>query len=121
MISTAFSENQAVIEVIKTYLLILPLTYSAHAVVILVMVSLNVLGRPRTALWTTIIRLLLLYIPLAYAGSLFWGVKGLFIGAGVGNVIAGLVAFRIIKAVCREQGLDQAYAESLVSAQGNKT
>ena len=119
-ISTAFSENPEVIGVIKTYLLILPLTYSAHAVVILVMVSLNVLGRPRTALLTTIIRLLLLYIPLAYAGSLFWGVKGLFIGAGVGNLIAGLVAFRIIKGVCREQGLDKAYAESLESAQADK-
>ncbi|NKB36860.1 MAG: MATE family efflux transporter [Gammaproteobacteria bacterium] len=107
-ISTGFSDNADVIYVIKTYLAILPLSYSAHAVVILVMVSLNVLGRPRTALLATIIRLLLLYLPLAYLGSLFWGITGLFVGAAIGNFIAGLVAFKIIKNVCREQGLDSA-------------
>lgn len=108
VISSGFSENPDVIHVITVYLAVLPLSYSAHAVVILVMVSLNVLGRPRTALMAAIIRLLLLYLPLAYLGSLFWGINGLFIGAAIGNVIAGLVAFKIIKNVCRQQGLDTA-------------
>ncbi len=107
-ISTSFSDNADVIYVITTYLAVLPLSYSAHAVVILVMVSLNVLGRPRTALLAAIIRLLLLYLPLAYLGSLFWGITGLFVGAAIGNVIAGMVAFKIIKNVCREQGLESA-------------
>jgi Na+-driven multidrug efflux pump len=106
LITSGFSDNPTVINVLKTYLLILPLTYSAHGVVILVMVSLNVLKRPRTALKITIIRLLALYLPLAYIGSLFWGITGLFVGAACGNVIAGLIAFRIIKRVCFEQGLD---------------
>ncbi len=106
-ITTGFSDNQTVIEVIKTYLLIVPLTYSAHGAVILIMVSLNVLKRPRTALLITIIRLAALYLPLAYVGSHFWGITGLFTGAACGNVIAGLVAFRIIKQVCFEQGLDR--------------
>jgi putative MATE family efflux protein len=106
-ITSGFSDNPTVINVLNTYLLILPLSYSAHGVVILVMVSLNVLKRPRTALKITMIRLLALYIPLAYLGSLLWGITGLFIGAACGNVIAGLIAFRIIKNVCREQGLDK--------------
>ena len=105
-ITSGFSDNPTVIHVLKTYLLILPLTYSAHGVVILVMVSLNVLKRPQTALKITMIRLLGLYLPLAYLGSLFWGITGLFIGAACGNVIAGLIAFRILKKVCFEQGLD---------------
>jgi len=104
-ITNSFSDDQNVVNVIKTYLFILPLTYSAHAVVILVMVSLNVLRRPRTALLISIIRLMILYIPLAYLGSHFWGMTGLFVGAACGNVIAGLVAFRIVKRVCHEQGL----------------
>ena len=107
IITTAFSDNPVVIEVIKTYLLILPVTYSAHAVVILVMVSLNVLGRPRTALFISFIRLMMLYIPLAFIGAHFWGVSGLFIGAACGNIMAGLIAFRIIKRVCFEQGLEK--------------
>ena len=107
LITSGFSDNPQVINVIKTYLIIMPLSYSAHAVVILVMVSLNVLKRPRTALLITIIRLLALYLPLAYLGSLFWGITGLFAGAACGNVIAGVVAFRIVKKVCFDQGLDK--------------
>jgi putative MATE family efflux protein len=106
LITSGFSDNPTVINVIKIYLLILPLTYSAHGVVILSMVSLNVLKRPRTALKITMIRLLALYLPLAYLGSILWGIIGLFIGAACGNVIAGIIAFRIVNKVCHEQGLD---------------
>lgn len=105
-ITGSFSSNIRVIEVIDSYLYIMPLTYSAHAAVILIMVSLNVLKRPRTALLITVIRLAFLYLPLAYLGSLFLGTTGLFLGAACGNVLAGLMAFRIIKQVCTEQGLD---------------
>lgn len=117
-ITTVFSDNPTVISVLRSYLLIVPLTYSAHGVVILAMVSLNVLRRPRTALLITIIRLMILYIPLAYLGSLMWGITGLFIGAACGNVIAGIIAFRIIKRVCSEQGLDSADTNQLQTQQG---
>lgn len=104
-IASGFSDDPEVREVIRTFLLILPVTYGAHGVVILVMVSLNVLRRPRTALLITVIRLAVLYLPLAYLGSKFWGVPGLFIGAALGNIVAGLVAFRIVRGICDDQGL----------------
>lgn len=112
-IATSFSDNKEVIDVIKTFLLILPVTYGAHGVVILIMVSLNVLQRPRTALFITIIRLAILYLPLAYIGAEIWGVTGLFCGAACGNIIAGFVAFRIIKQVCKEQGVS---ADAMLNA-----
>ncbi len=104
-IAGAFSDNPEVTSVIRTFLLILPLTYGAHGVVILVMVSLNVLRRPRTALLTTVVRLLCLYLPLAYLGSVLWGVTGIFVGAAIGNIVAGVIAYGIIKRVLREQGI----------------
>lgn len=107
LITRTFSDNPQVIEVIENYLWIMPLSYSAHAIVVLTMVSLNVLKRPRTALKLTFTRLMLLYVPLAYLGSLIWGVIGLFIGAACGNFIAGFIAYRTMRNVCREQGLDQ--------------
>ncbi len=104
-VAATFSENPAVTGIIRTYLLILPLTYGAHGVVVLVMVSLNMLRRPKTALLLTITRLMLLYIPLAFIGSRLWGVTGMFIGAGCGNVMAGFIAYGLIRKICREQGL----------------
>ena len=99
-IAPAFSSDARVMQVINTFIYILPLTYGAHAVVVLVMVSLNVLRRPRLALFLIIIRLIALYLPLAYIGSLYWGITGLFAGAAAGNVIAGVIAYRVIKKVC---------------------
>ena len=102
-IAPAFSSDAEVVRVINTFIYILPLTYGAHAVVILVMVSLNVLKRPRLGLLLIIIRLIALYLPLAYIGSLYWGVTGLFWGAAAGNVIAGIVAYRVIRKVCASE------------------
>ena len=99
-IAPAFSSDTEVIRVINTFICILPLTYGAHAVVILVMVSLNVMRRPRLGLLLIIIRLIALYLPLAYIGGRLWGITGMFAGAAVGNVIAGIIAYRVIRKIC---------------------
>ena len=104
-IAATFSSDERVMEVIRTFLLILPLTYGAHGVVILVMVSLNVLQRPKLALLTTLVRLLLLYVPLAFIGFSVADVTGMFIGAALANVIAARVAFKFIQGVLVQQGV----------------
>jgi putative MATE family efflux protein len=105
-IATTFSSNAEVIQVIRTYLWILPLTYGAHGVVVLCMVSLNVLRRPRMALLLTFTRLMILYVPLAYIGSRFWGLQGLFAGAAMGNILACIFAWTMIRKVSAEAGLN---------------
>lgn len=104
-IANLFSSNSEVIIVIKTYLWILPLTYGAHGVVVLCMVSLNVLRRPRIALLLTFTRLMVFYIPLAFVGSLLMGLQGLFIGAALGNILACAFAWVMIRKVTGEEGL----------------
>ena len=111
-IANVFSDNAEVIVVIKTFLLILPLSYGAHGVVILCMVSLNVLHRPRAALLVSVIRLLCLYLPLAYGFSLVFGLEGLFAGAALGNIIAAFISYRIIMRVCEEQGLSRTVTQT---------
>ena len=101
-IANTFSSNNDVIRVIRIYLWILPLTYGAHGVVVLCMVSLNVLRRPRTALLLTFARLMVLYVPLAFAGSKLGGLAGLFIGAAMGNILACIFAWFMIRRVCQE-------------------
>ncbi len=102
-IGSAFSNNPEVIDIISNYLWIVPASYGAHAVTILVMVSLNAIKRPKAALLTAIIRLLLLNIPLAYIGGQLYGVSGLFYGFAIGNVLSAIVAWRVIKTAWAEQ------------------
>ncbi|MGA0936064.1 MAG: MATE family efflux transporter [Pseudohongiellaceae bacterium] len=104
-IAATFSANPEVTTVIKTYLLILPLTYGAHGVVVLCMVALNVMRKPRIALLLTFTRLMVLYIPLAWVGAQLGGLKGLFMGAALGNVLACGFAWTMIQRVCQELGL----------------
>jgi putative MATE family efflux protein len=103
VIASAFSEDPEVLRIIRIFLLVIPLSYGAQGIVVLCMVSLNVLKRPRTALLIAVIRLAVLYLPLAWLGAHFGGIAGLFVGAACGNVLAGVVAYRMIRQVCREQ------------------
>jgi putative MATE family efflux protein len=102
-IGPVFNDNQAVISVVTVYLWVVPISYGAQAVVILVMVTLNVLKRPQTALLITVSRLLLISLPLAYLGGQYGGTVGLFWGFTVGNVIAGIIAWRLIQKVWRDE------------------
>lgn len=103
LIAATFSSDERVMEVIRTFLLILPVTYGAHGVVILVMVSLNVLQRPKLALLTSLIRLLVLYVPMAFIGFMVADVTGMFIGAALANIIAAGVAYKFIRGVLAQQ------------------
>ncbi|MBQ0721346.1 MAG: MATE family efflux transporter [Gammaproteobacteria bacterium] len=102
-IGSMFSTNPEVIAIISNYLWIIPASYGAHAVTILVMVSLNAIKQPKTALLTALIRLLLLNIPIAFIGGQLYGINGLFYGFALGNVLSAIVAWRIINRAWAEQ------------------
>ncbi len=46
------------------------------------------------ALFLSVIRLFIFYIPFAYLGNELAGLKGLLIGAAIGNVFTGIVAYK---------------------------
>lgn len=98
-----FSEVELAAAVIDDYLLWVPLSYGGHAVVILVMVSLNAMNQPRIALAVTTLRLALINLPLAYVGAQFYGVLGLFVGYALGNIFSGILAFVIMRRVWRTE------------------
>lgn len=93
-IANLFSNEQTVIDTITLFLWIVPLSYGLSGVVVLTNVAMNVLGKPRLALYINILRLILFYLPLAYLGAQWFGLKGLFIGIAMGNCCAYLMAQR---------------------------
>ena len=104
LIAEQFSEVPQVQQTIIYYLWIVPLSYGLSGVVVLVNVSMNVLGKPRLALYINSLKLVLFYLPLAYSGSQLYGIKGLFIGIALGNVCIFLVANWLLKRTL--QGID---------------
>ena len=97
VIGHIFAKEQNVIDVIKLFIYILPLGYGLQGIIILTNSSLNALHKPMHALILSIVRLFVFYLPFAYVGSLIGDLKGLFIGALIGNLCTAMVSYNWFK------------------------
>jgi putative MATE family efflux protein len=95
-IALIFTRDAGVQEIIVLVLRILPLSYAFQGMVVLSASSFNALHAPRNALITSLLRFFIFYVPLALIGNELDGIRGLFIGAALGNVLAGIVIRRWI-------------------------
>ncbi|MBY5920088.1 MATE family efflux transporter [Ferrimonas balearica] len=93
-IGQAFGQDAEVAATIALLVSILPLSYGAQGVIILSNSSFNALHRPLSALGLSVIRLFVMYLPLAYIGGKLAGLTGVFVGAAVANVLTALIAWR---------------------------
>ncbi|PCH59246.1 MAG: MATE family efflux transporter, partial [SAR86 cluster bacterium] len=75
---------------------------------------LNALHQPAVALYLSAARFAVFYVPLAYVGSLLYGLEGFFGGALLGNLIMAAISWHYFnKTVSQEQRL---MAETAISA-----
>ena len=92
-IAQVFAEEQAVADIVKLFIYIMPLGYGLQGIIILTNSSFNAVHRPMNALWLSIIRLFVLFVPLSYLGSLLADLTGLFIGGVVANLFTAVIAY----------------------------
>lgn len=95
-IAMIFTRDEVVRDIITLVLRILPLSYAFQGMVVLSASSFNALHAPRNALITSLLRFFVFYVPLALIGNQLAGIQGLFIGAALGNLLAGVVIRRWI-------------------------
>ena len=106
ILASIFSEDPEVVEAIKLFVWIMPLGYGLQGIIILTNSSLNALHRPLNALILSITRFFVFYLPLAYVGSVYFGLYGFFAGAVCGNLLMAMISWRTFKrALSGEQQL----------------
>ena len=106
ILASIFSEDPEVVEAIKLFVWIMPLGYGLQGIIILTNSSLNALHRPLNALILSIARFFVFYLPLAYVGSVYFGLYGFFAGAVCGNLLMAMISWRTFKrALSGEQQL----------------
>lgn len=88
-----FSDSESVQSVAIAYLAIAPLSYGLYGVVMSVNASFNGLGYPMPAMVISVMRVLGVYLPLAFLGQWLWGLNGLFVATAAANVITGVFAY----------------------------
>lgn len=99
LIAMLFTRDEEVADAIRLFIWILPLGYGMQGLVILTNSSLNALHRPMIALYLSIARFFVFYIPLAWLGGQLFNLPGLFAGALAGNILMAMLAWHCFHAV----------------------
>jgi len=92
-IARLFADDPKVIEIIVSYLMIVPITHGLIGVTILSNSSFNALHKPLSALKLNIIRLFVLLVPFVYIGGQINGITGLFVGVALACGLSGIIAY----------------------------
>jgi putative MATE family efflux protein len=99
-----FSDNDSVKSVTTTFLLLVPVSYGTYGMVMVMNASFNGLGYPMPGVVVSLARIVVLYIPLAIAGRILFGVAGIFGAYAAANIVSGLGAYvwarRTVKRTC---------------------
>ena len=112
-IASFFSDDPEVISAIRLFIWIMPVGYGLQGIIILTNSSLNALHKPLTALYLSIARFFLFYVPLAYIGSIYFGLFGFFAGAVCGNFLMAMISWRTFnRAILSEQQLEEDTVEA---------
>jgi putative MATE family efflux protein len=98
---TLFSTSPAVIDVAALYLLIAPISYGAYGMVMVMNASFNGLGHPMPAVWISLARIVVMYLPLAAIGMLVLQATGIFAAYAVANILSGILAYEWAKRTVR--------------------
>ena len=90
-----FGKDIEVAKYITRYLWIMPASYGLLGCAFLVVSALNAMNKPLLSIGLNLVRMLVLYIPLAVIGSRLAGLTGLFVGLCLANLGAGALSISI--------------------------
>ncbi len=88
-----FSEDRQVVEVAARYFMIVPLSYGTAGMVMVMNAAFNGMGRPLPAVAVSVMRMVVVYLPLAWLGSAWFGYAGIFGAYAAANLVCGLGAW----------------------------
>ncbi len=90
---TLFSDNDAVVSVTRLFLWVAPLGYGGYGLVMVINASFNGLGKPMPGVVVSLLRTIILYVPLALIAEYYFGMVGIFAAYAAANVFTGFVAY----------------------------
>ncbi|WP_250464749.1 MATE family efflux transporter [Microbulbifer litoralis] len=108
-----FSDSPEVLTVAIAYLTLVPFSYAGYGFVMSANAAFNGLGRPLPATLISFLRVLGIYLPLAWVGNQLWGITGLFAATAAANLLLGALAWWWLRRdiggrAARSAGLQQA-------------
>ncbi|MCE2423999.1 MAG: MATE family efflux transporter [Pseudomonadales bacterium] len=93
VVTTWISTDPVVVDVAVWFFLIIPLSIGFMGMTQIASSSFNALGKPFPSVVISLLRTLVVYVPLAILGNHLFGYVGIFIATAMSNVGVGLVAW----------------------------
>lgn len=90
-IAGIFSSDPLVVEVTANYMRIIAFSYGFLGIMMVSLSMLNGINKPLFAMMTTMTRMFILYVPLAFLLSSILELKGIFWAAFIANILAGII------------------------------
>lgn len=97
LFAQVFSQDPVVIDKIGNYLMLMPVGYAGMGIVLCANAALNALQRTGVSMTLNLVRLVLFYVPFAWVGSQYYGFEGILLGASLGNILAGILVWGMIR------------------------
>ena len=88
-----FSDSEVIIRVAVDYLWLVSISYGAYGLVMSVNASFNGMGFPLPGVAISVLRVIVIFLPLAFLGQWLFGLRGLFVASTLANFLAGVLAY----------------------------
>lgn len=88
----AIISDEEVLTAASWYLWLVPISYGLFGISMIVSSSFTALGKPMPSLVLSLLRMVAIYIPMAYAGDYLLGYRGVYAAAALANVLIGGMA-----------------------------
>jgi putative MATE family efflux protein len=92
-LSAIFTQSMVIREVAVDYIWLVSLSYGAYGLVMSVNAAFNGIGRPLPGVLISTMRVLVVFLPLAFLGHWLFGLPGLFGATAVANLSIGALAY----------------------------
>ena len=92
-IAGMFDDNPEVIKVAAVYLMLVPISYGGWGMLMMSSAIFNSLGKPVSSTIMSVIRMFVIYIPLAFIGKALYGMTGIFMAAAISNLSMGFISY----------------------------
>ena len=96
-ISNLLTNDLSVASTLQDYIWRVPMSYGALGTCMIMVSVSNAIGMPMQALLISAFRLLCFYLPCLWIGAQLADINGMFIGATVGNILAGFMSWMIYR------------------------
>ncbi|OXX46931.1 MULTISPECIES: MATE family efflux transporter [unclassified Vibrio] len=101
-LAALMTSEQSVESILHWHLMIVPISLGPLGICMLMVSVSNALAKSYTALTISALRLFVFFLPCLWVGAQIAALHGLFIGALIGNILAGLAAWAMYQRALRQ-------------------